>query len=206
MSAPLATSSFITGFTLGASLIMAIGAQNAFVLRQGLRREHVAAVVAACAVLDILLMAIGVSGLGAVLNDRPGFIQAATVAGAVVLAWYSLSAFRRAFHPQSLSTQSGGAAQPLRAVVTQALSISLLNPHVYLDTVLLVGSVGAQQPDDQRLAFLMGSGLSSVVWFAGLGFGARLLSPLFARPVAWRVLDVLVGLTMAWIAYSLVAT
>jgi L-lysine exporter family protein LysE/ArgO len=206
MPEPWSAPVFFTGFTLGASLIMAIGAQNAFVLRQGLRREHVAAVVAVCAVLDIMLMAIGVSGLGAVLGGRPRFIQVATVAGAAVLAWYSLSAFWRAFSPYSLSAQSAGLAQPLRAVVAQALSISLLNPHVYLDTVLLVGSVGAQQPGDQRLAFLAGSGLSSLLWFAGLGFGARLLSPLFARPLAWRVLDVLVGLTMAWIAFSLAAS
>ncbi len=195
--------SFATGFTLGASLIMAIGAQNAFVLRQGLRREHVVAVVAVCAVLDILLMVVGVSGLGALLGDRPRLIMAATVAGAVVLAWYSLSAFRRAFSPHSLNAQAAGAAQPMRQVVAQALSISLLNPHVYLDTVLLVGSVGAQQPAGQQLPFLFGSGLSSLLWFGGLGFGAQLLSPLFARPWAWRVLDVLVGLTMAWIGFSL---
>jgi L-lysine exporter family protein LysE/ArgO len=194
---------FVTGFTLGASLIMAIGAQNAFVLRQGLRREHVAAVVAACALLDVMLMAIGVSGLGAALGGRPGLIQVATVAGAVVLAWYSWAAFRRAVSPHSLQAHSQGNVQPLGRVVGQALSISLLNPHVYLDTVLLVGSVGAQQPEGLRLAFLAGSGLSSVLWFAGLGFGARWLSPLFARPVAWRVLDVLVGLTMAWIAFGL---
>lgn len=197
---------FLTGFTLGASLIMAIGAQNAFMLRQGLRREHVAAVVGACALLDVLLMAIGVSGLGAVVGDRPRFIQAATVAGALVLAWYSLQAFRRAASPHSLQAHSSGGAQPLGRVVGQALSISLLNPHVYLDTVLLVGSVGAQQPPGLRLAFLAGAGLSSVLWFAGLGFGARLLSPLFARPLAWRVLDALVGLTMAWIAFGLAAS
>jgi L-lysine exporter family protein LysE/ArgO len=200
-TAPFA--SFATGFTLGASLIMAIGAQNAFVLRQGLRREHVAAVVAVCAALDVALMCIGVSGLGAVLAGRPGWIQAATVAGALVLAWYSLSAFRRAFSPHSLRTPLDGAAQPARQVVAQALSISLLNPHVYLDTVLLVGSVGAQQAAGTQAAFLLGSGLSSTLWFAGLGLGARLLSPLFARPLAWRVLDALVGLTMAWIAFSL---
>jgi L-lysine exporter family protein LysE/ArgO len=201
----LASPSFLTGFTLGASLIMAIGAQNAFVLRQGLRREHVAAVVAVCALLDVLLMAVGVSGLGAVLGGRPRLIQAATWAGAVVLAWYALSAFRRALAPLSLSAQPGGQAQPARQVVVQALSISLLNPHVYLDTVLLLGSVGAQQPAGTQMAFLLGSGLSSLVWFAGLGFGARLLSPLFVRPQAWRVLDLVVGLTMAWIAYGLAA-
>lgn len=199
----LATPSFVTGFSLGASLIMAIGAQNAFVLRQGLRREHVAAVVAVCAVLDVALMAVGVSGLGAVLGDRPRLIQAATLAGVAVLAWYGLQAFRRALAPASLSAQAGGQPVPLRQVVGQALSISLLNPHVYLDTVLLVGSVGAQQPAGQQAAFLLGSGISSVLWFAGLGFGARLLSPLFARPASWRVLDLFVGLTMWWIAFSL---
>jgi L-lysine exporter family protein LysE/ArgO len=199
----LATPSFVTGFTLGASLIMAIGAQNAFVLRQGLRREHVAAVVAVCAVLDIVLMVIGVSGLGAVLGERPGLIQAATWAGAVVLAWYALGALRRAFRAHSLHAQPAGAAQPARQVVWQALSISLLNPHVYLDTVLLVGSVGARQAAGTQAAFLLGSGLSSALWFAGLGFGARLLSPLFARPMAWRLLDLLVALTMGWIAFSL---
>lgn len=199
----LATPSFVTGFSLGASLIMAIGAQNAFVLRQGLRREHVAAVVAVCALLDVALMSVGVNGLGAVLGDRPRLIQAATLAGAVVLAWYGFQAFRRALDPHGLSAQAGGQAVPVRQVVGQALSISLLNPHVYLDTVLLVGSVGAQQPAGAQTAFLLGSGLSSVLWFAGLGFGARLLSPLFARPAAWRVLDLLVGLTMWWIAFSL---
>lgn len=199
----LATPSFVTGFSLGASLIMAIGAQNAFVLRQGLRREHVAAVVAVCALLDVALMAVGVSGLGAVLGDRPRLIQAATLAGVVVLVWYGLQAFRRALDPAVLHAQAGGQPAPVRQVVGQALSISLLNPHVYLDTVLLVGSVGAQQPAGQQTAFLLGSGASSVLWFAGLGFGARLLSPWFARPAAWRVLDVLVGLTMWWIAFSL---
>ncbi len=199
----LATPSFVTGFSLGASLIMAIGAQNAFVLRQGLRREHVAAVVVVCALLDVVLMAVGVMGLGALLGDRPRLIQAATLGGVVVLAWYACQAFRRALHPHSLSAQPGGQAVPVRQVVGQALSISLLNPHVYLDTVLLVGSVGAQQPAGAQGAFLLGSGLSSVLWFAGLGFGARLLSPLFARAVAWRVLDLLVGLTMAWIAFDL---
>jgi L-lysine exporter family protein LysE/ArgO len=127
------------------------------------------------------------------------------VAGAVVLAWYSLAALRRALQPHSLQTQAEGVAQPVRRVVAQVLAISLLNPHVYLDTVLLVGSVGAQQPAGLQGAFLAGSGLSSVLWFAGLGFGARLLSPLFARPVAWRVLDGLVALMMGWIAFGLAA-
>lgn len=199
----LSPASFATGLLLGGSLIVAIGAQNAFVLRQGLRREHVAVVVAVCALLDIVLMAIGVSGLGAALARQPGLLQLATLGGAGVLAWYGLAAFRRALQPHSLDAARSGATQSARQVVVQALSLSLLNPHVYLDTVLLVGSIGARQPAGTQGAFLLGACLASVLWFTALGFGARVLSPLFARPVAWRVLDVAVGLTMWWIAGQL---
>ena len=199
----VSVASLVTGFTLSASLIVAIGAQNAFVLRQGLRREHVAAVVAVCAVLDIVLMAIGVSGLGAALAQQPGLLKAATMGGALVLAWYALAAFRRAFNPHTLQAELSGAPQPRQKVLVQALSISLLNPHVYLDTVLLVGSIGAKQAAGTQGAFLGGAGLASALWFAALGFGAHLLAPLFARPLAWRLLDAAVGVTMAWIAFSL---
>ncbi len=195
--------SLVTGLTLSASLIVAIGAQNAFVLRQGLRREHVAGVVAVCALLDIVLMAIGVSGLGAALAQQPGLLQVATLGGALVLAWYGLSAFRRALNPHTLQAELSGAPQSSRQVLVQALSISLLNPHVYLDTVLLVGSIGARQAAGTQGAFLVGASLASALWFAALGFGAQLLSPLFARPLAWRLLDAAVGVTMGWIAFSL---
>jgi L-lysine exporter family protein LysE/ArgO len=196
-------SSFITGFTLGASLIVAIGAQNAFVLRQGLRREHVAAVVGVCALLDIGLMTAGVSGLGAVVREHPLLLQAATVGGAVVLAWYGLAAFRRALGPHALLADASGASQSAGQVVLQVLSVSLLNPHVYLDTVVLVGAIGARQPAGTQGAFLVGASLASALWFAALGFGARVMSPLFARPVAWRVLDAAIGVTMGWIAFKL---
>lgn len=196
-------SSFITGFTLGASLIVAIGAQNAFVLRQGLRREHVAAVVGVCALLDIGLMTAGVSGLGAVVRAHPLLLQAATVGGAVVLAWYGLAAFRRALGPHALLADASGASQSAGQVVLQVLSVSLLNPHVYLDTVVLVGAIGARQPAGTQGAFLVGASLASALWFAALGFGARVMSPLFARPVAWRVLDAAIGVTMGWIAFKL---
>jgi L-lysine exporter family protein LysE/ArgO len=195
--------SFFTGMTLGGSLIMAIGAQNAFVLRQGLRREHVAAVVAVCTLLDILLMTAGVGGLGAVGGQYPALLQAAAIGGAGVLAWYGLSAFRRALHPHALQAEAAGVSQPIGRVVLQAVGISLLNPHVYLDTVVLVGSIGARQLPGTQLAFLFGSCLASVLWFAALGFGARVLSPVFARPASWRVLDAFIGLTMWWIAYRL---
>jgi L-lysine exporter family protein LysE/ArgO len=196
--------SFITGLTLGASLIVAIGAQNAFVLRQGLRREHVAAVVSVCALLDIVLMAAGVSGLGAAVQAQPRLLEAATIGGALVLAWYALAAFRRALGPHALRADPAGASQPAGQVVLQALGISLLNPHVYLDTVVLVGAIGARQPAGTQGAFLVGASLASALWFAALGFGARVMSPLFARPGAWRLLDAAVGVTMGWIAFKLV--
>ncbi len=195
--------SITTGLTLSLSLIVAIGAQNTFVLRQGLRREHVAAVVAVCALLDVSLMTLGVSGLAATLGNYPRVLNALGLAGAAVVGWYGLNALRRALAPHALHAQLQGAAQPLRATVLQTLSISLLNPHVYLDTVVLVGAVGARQAAGTQAWFLLGAGSASVLWFVTLGFGARLLSPLFARPVAWRVLDVLVAAMMAHIAYGL---
>ena len=195
--------SFLTGLTLGASLIVAIGAQNAFVLRQGLRREHVAPVVAVCVLLDIVLMSAGVAGLGAAVTAQPRLLEAATLGGAFMLAWYALAAFRRAVHPHTLQARPGGGPQPVGRVVAQVLGISLLNPHVYLDTVLLVGSIGARQAAGTQAAFLIGSGLASSLWFVLLGFGARALAPLFARETAWRVLDGAVGATMGWIAFRL---
>jgi len=196
--------SFLTGLTLSASLIVAIGAQNAFVLRQGLRREHVTAVVGACTLLDIALMVAGVVGLGAAIADHRHALNAATLGGALVLAWYGLAAFRRSLSPHGLLAQPSAAAQSAGSAIWQVLSISLLNPHVYLDTVVLVGTVGAKQASGTQGAFLLGSCLASSLWFAALGFGARALSPLFARPVAWRVLDGAVGATMWWIAAQLV--
>lgn len=123
--------------------------------------------------------------------------------GAVVLAWYGLAAFRRALGPHTLLVDASGARQPAGQVVLQVLSISLLNPHVYLDTVVLVGAIGARQPAGTQGAFLIGASLASALWFAALGFGARTMSPLFARPMAWRVLDAAVGVTMGWIAFKL---
>jgi L-lysine exporter family protein LysE/ArgO len=198
-----AQASFVTGLTLGGSLIVAIGAQNAFVLRQGLRREHVGPVVLVCVLLDVLLMSAGITGVGAATQQHPVLLQVAAFGGALVLVWYGLAAFRRAYSPHSLVTQSVGAAQPVRQVVVQALSISLLNPHVYLDTVVLVGSIGARQAAGTQGAFLAGASLASSLWFVALGFGARALSPLFASPASWRVLDAGIGVTMWWIAYQL---
>jgi L-lysine exporter family protein LysE/ArgO len=203
MYEPQAQASFFTGLTLGGSLIVAIGAQNAFVLRQGLRREHVAAVVLVCTLLDVLLMSAGVAGVGAATRQHPFLLQAAAVGGALVLVWYGLAAFRRAASPHGLVAQATGGTQPVKRVVVQALGISLLNPHVYLDTVVLVGSIGARQAAGTQGAFLFGACLASSLWFFALGFGARALSPFFASALSWRLLDAGIGVTMWWIALQL---
>jgi L-lysine exporter family protein LysE/ArgO len=198
----LAPASFLAGFLLSGSLIVAIGAQNAFVLRQGLRREHVALVVLLCALLDFLLMAAGVFGIAASLGAYPAALKAVALAGAAYLAWFGLTAAKRAMAPHSLDAGAAGQAQPWRKILMQTLALTLLNPHVYLDTVLLVGAVGAQQPAGLRPVFLAGAGAASAVWFTALGFGARMLAPVFKRPMAWRLLDAAVALTM-WVLAAL---
>jgi L-lysine exporter family protein LysE/ArgO len=195
---------FGTGFALGGTLIVAIGAQNAFVLRQGLRREHVGAVVAFCAASDVLLMAAGVAGVGGALQAAPALAFGLTVGGAIFLLAYGLRALWRALRPQVLVAAPDHVALPLRSVLLQAAAFTLLNPHVYLDTVLLVGSIGAQQPAGARGWFLFGAGLASVSWFSAIGFGARLLAPWFAKPTSWRILDGAVGATMLLLAAALV--
>jgi L-lysine exporter family protein LysE/ArgO len=195
-------SAFTTGFALSTTLIVAIGAQNSFVLRQGLRREHVLAVVAFCAIADLALISAGVAGLAKVAGDAPVLTMALTMGGTSFLLWYGLRALRRALQPQSLRA-AAGARITLRGAVAQAAAFTFLNPHVYLDTVLLMGSVGARQPADSRLWFVGGAALASGAWFTTLGFGARLLAPLFSRPRAWQILDILVGATMLALAGAL---
>ena len=199
----MSTAAFTTGFALSSTLIIAIGAQNSFVLRQGLRRQHVVAIVAFCALADLALISAGVAGLATALGSAPTLTMALTVAGTLFLLWYGLQALRRAFQPQSLRA-AGSTRVTLRGAVAQAAAFTFLNPHVYLDTVLLMGSIGARQPADSRWWFVGGAALASGAWFAALGFGARLLAPLFSRPRAWQVLDVLVGATMLALAAGLV--
>jgi L-lysine exporter family protein LysE/ArgO len=196
--------SFTTGFAVSATLIVAIGAQNAFVLRQGIRREHVAPTVLFCVLADLVLIGAGVAGLAKLLGEAPALTTTLTVTGAAFLLWYGVSAIRRAMKPQFLQASAGSERLSLRRVLTQAAGFTFLNPHVYLDTVLLMGTVGARQALDGRIAFVGGAACASAVWFTGLGFGARLLAPVFARPTAWRKLDTLVGLTMITLAALLV--
>ncbi len=194
-----------SGFALGASLIIAIGAQNAFVLRQGLRRRHVFAVAVLCAAIDAALISLGAGGFGAVIATHPTITSVAAWGGVAFLAFYGARSFLAALHPGALDSgaDTDDAGTSLRAVVLATLAVSLLNPHVYLDTIVLLGSVAAQYPADVRLFFALGAMCASAVWFFSLAYGARLLAPLFARPIAWRALDVLVGCVMWWIAGSL---
>lgn len=195
---------FVQGFATSAALIVAIGAQNAFVLRQGLRREHVGAVVAVCALSDMLLITLGVAGLGALVQRHATLLLAARWGGAAFLAVYGALAARRALSPHTLAA-AGGAPLSRRQAVLACLGFTYLNPHCWLDTVVLVGSLSAQQPDGARTTFGIGAAAASVVWFVALGYGARLLAPLFAKPAAWRALDGGIAAVMWTLAVSLVA-
>jgi L-lysine exporter family protein LysE/ArgO len=191
----------IAGFGTGLSLIVAIGAQNAFVLRQGIRRNAVLAVVVICAASDAVLIALGVGGVGALVRAYPTVLTVVGLAGGAFLLCYGFLAARRAFRPSAMRIDNAPTAN---RVVLTCLALTWLNPHVYLDTVLLLGTVAAHR-GDLRWAFGAGAALASLCWFAALGFGARLLTGFFARPSSWRVLDGLVAATMVTIGVTLVA-
>lgn len=187
---------FMQGLALSFGLIVAIGAQNAFVLRQGLRREHVGSVVLFCAIADAVLIMAGVFGMAQALGNRPQWSGALAFVGAVFMAWYGWKALMRMRKTDQLHAASGGEGLKKSAAIVQAAAFTLLNPHVYLDTVLLVGSMGAQQPGSLQGWFVAGAALASASWFSLLGFGARWLAPLFGHQKAWQVLDGFIGLTM----------
>ncbi|MGV9359131.1 LysE/ArgO family amino acid transporter [Amycolatopsis sp. NPDC003731] len=183
----------LAGFGTGLSLIVAIGSQNAFLLQQGLRGGAVAPLVVICAVSDLVLIGLGVSGVGAVLERWPTAIGVIAVGGGLFLLGYGVLAARRALRPSVMIV--GEERTPLRKAVVACIAFTWLNPHVYLDTVLLLGSLAAAQRDGRWL-FGVGAGVASAVWFSALGFGARRLAGVFAKPVAWRVLDVVIAVTM----------
>ncbi len=193
----------LTGLAAGLTLIVAIGSQNAFVLRSGLARHHVGPVVAVCAISDAVLISAGVAGIGTIVTRAPVVLDVVRWGGVVFLAAYAVLSFRRAWRGgEALAAGgAGGAAGLLSATLLTAVALTWLNPHVYLDTVLLLGALANGSED--RWAFAVGAVVGSVVWFTGLGYGARLASPLFARPRAWQVLDVLIGITMLLIAVGL---
>ncbi len=192
------------GFGTGLSLIVAIGAQNAFVLRQGVRRHAVLAVVGICALSDAFLIALGVGGVGAVVVAWPGALTAIGWIGGAFLLGYGLLAARRVFRPGGALRTEGEAEGSVRRAVLTCLAMTWLNPHVYLDTVFLLGSVAADR-GPLRWTFGLGAALASLCWFTALGFGARLLGRFLARPAAWRALDALIAATMLVLGATLVA-
>ncbi len=196
MSSPL-----ILGFIASFTLIAAIGAQNAFVLRQGIRREHVLPVVAMCTVSDIVLISAGIAGVGALISAHPSALNIAKFGGALFLVGYGLLAARRAWRPSSLSPSEKAPARLIEVLVTCA-ALTFLNPHVYLDTVVLLGAL-ANEHRDERWLFGVGAVTASAVWFVGLGLGARRLAGLFASPLTWRILDGLIAVMMIGLGVSL---
>jgi L-lysine exporter family protein LysE/ArgO len=201
-----ALASALAGLGLGLGLIVAIGAQNAFVLRQGLLGEHVAAVVAICVGSDVALIAAGVAGAGAALTAVPSLITTVRIVGATFLLFYGLLAARRALRPggtAALRPVEPALRRGLAPVVLTCLAFTWLNPHVYLDTVVLLGSVAADR-GGQRWWFATGAAAASTLWFCALGAGATALRPVFARPAAWRGLDAAIAVVMTTLAVALV--
>jgi L-lysine exporter family protein LysE/ArgO len=189
----------LAGFATSLALIVAIGSQNAFVLRQGILREHVLALVAFCALSDALLIIVGVAGGGALVQQYPVALEVARIGGALFLAAYALFAARRALHPAALlPLDAPGLSLP--AALATCFGFTFLNPHVYLDTVVLLGAIATQRGEVGRWWFGLGAASASLCWFTALGFGARLLRPVFARPLAWQVLDGIIAATMASLA------
>ena len=196
-------SAVIAGFFSGAALIIAIGAQNAFVLRQGIRREHVLPIVAVCALSDAILIALGVAGIGTLVTAAPLILEIIRWAGALFLIGYAIVAARRAIRPNALVVGGSDAISRTAAIAT-VLALTWLNPHVYLDTVLLLGSLSTAHGPEGRWWFAGGAIVASLVWFTSLGFGARLLRGLFAKPAAWRILDLSIAAVMLILAVRLI--
>lgn len=189
---------------MGISLIAAIGAQNAFVLRQGIRREWVLPIVVICALSDAVLIALGIAGIGFVVEEMPVALEILRWAGAAFLVVYGILAAKRAFSRRRLDAHIAGGATPLWGAVATCLALTWLNPHVYLDTVLLLGSVARSHGDSGRWLFGVGAVIASIAWFAGLGFGARLLRGVFAKPASWRILDGVIAAVMFALALQLI--
>ncbi|MEM8833678.1 MAG: LysE/ArgO family amino acid transporter [Pseudomonadota bacterium] len=197
---------FLKGMVLGASLIIAIGLQNAFILRQGIKNHHIFAACVTAITVNVFLIGVGVLGFGYLIEQHPSLIDWITWGGAAFLFVYGLKSFISALKPQDMSNENAkgmikeGSA---KEVVLIILGISVLNPHVYLDTVILIGGLSASYGEIGKYYFGAGAMLASCLWFFALGYGARMLSPLFERPRAWQVLDILIGITMWAIAVSL---
>jgi L-lysine exporter family protein LysE/ArgO len=196
------TSDIISGFLSGAVLIIAIGAQNSFVLRQGIRREHVLPIVLACALADIFLIAAGIAGVGTLIQSAPMLLTLTRYSGAVFLVVYGCIAAKRALNPDVVDFNAE-VGSSLGVAMTTCAAFTFLNPHVYLDTVILLGSLANQRGESARWYFWAGASTASITWFFSLGFGARFLSPLFNQPTSWRILDSLIAATMFSLGFML---
>jgi L-lysine exporter family protein LysE/ArgO len=192
---------FLPGLLTGLSLIIAIGAQNAFVIRQGLTKKHVVLVVAICAISDALLIVLGVAGLGALISGLPWLLETIRWFGVAYLTWFGIRSIRSAFKTQALDV-SGVQSASAKAVVLSVLGFTFLNPHVYLDTVILLGSIGNQFGPD-KWWFALGGAVASILWFSSIGFGARAASRFMSKPVFWKVLDLVIAVVMFGIAILL---
>ncbi|MDK6078893.1 LysE/ArgO family amino acid transporter [Massilia varians] len=196
---------FLQGLGLGASLIMAIGAQNAHVIRTGVRGQHVLATVAACIAVDVLLIGLGIAGLGALVEASPTLMAVARYGGAAFLLWYGWRCWKSSLRGgASLAASPDEKAQTLGRALATVLALSLLNPHVYLDTVVLLGAVGSSLAGEARLSFALGAMTASVLWFSALGLGARRFATVLGRPAVWRAIEAATGTLMLVLAYLLV--
>ncbi|MET0319241.1 MAG: LysE/ArgO family amino acid transporter [Duganella sp.] len=197
------TTAFLKGMGLGGGLIVAIGSQNAYLLRQALKGQFVYTCIAICIICDVVLIGAGVAEMGQLITSAPALLFWMKIAGALFLFCYGLRAARAAFKPAVFELGQQSTAASRRQVIAAMLAFSLLNPHVYLDTVVLLGSLGGQQPGQGPWYFAAGAMLASMLWFCGLGLGARYLTPIFNRPLSWRILDALIALIMWALALTL---
>lgn len=194
---------FLTGFSLSFSLILAIGSQNAFVLKQGIKKQHVLLICVICALSDAILISLGVAGFGVIVNEHPTIETYARYGGATFLFIYSILSFKSAFGQNHALKPEAKALDSTLKVVLMCLAFTWLNPHVYLDTMVLLGSISTQYKGEQ-IQFTLGAVSASFIFFFSLGYGARFLSPLFQNPKSWKLLEIIVGLTMLTIASTLV--
>lgn len=191
----------LPGFLTGLSLIIAIGAQNAFVIRQGLARSHVFLVVAICAIADTVLIFLGTGGLGTLIQSQPSALEFIRWFGVAYLTWFGIKSIRSIFTTDAMNID-GATSASRSAVIASVLGFTLLNPHVYLDTVILLGSISNQFQED-RWYFALGASLGSILWFSTIGFGAQAASRFMTKPIFWKILDSIIAVVMFSVAIFL---
>lgn len=194
---------YLKGFIVTISLIVAIGAQNAYILKLGLLKQYVLLAVSLCILFDFILISLGVFGLGYFIQGNQLLINIIAIIGIIFLCVYAILSFKSALKNESLQIDGNVKTNPIKQVITLILVFTFLNPHTYLDTILLIGGIGANIENSLKIYFLLGAVSASAIWFFSLGFGARFLIPLFKKPITWKLLDISIGFLMLFIAYSL---